>query len=275
MTMKKLRIGSALGAAAVCRIFGLILSEPAAYSQPASGTQPFEVVSVRPTKSRTAEPRMSPSPGGLVAENVTLRMLIRAAYRMDESSMKGGPGWLDTECYDVVARTAARSTEDQLRLILQRLLADRFQLRVHRETKEGPAYSLTIAGKNGPKLQPADAAGCAAPKPNPCGSFRKSGGSITGERVSMAELAHFLGSLTGLPVTDDTGVPGVFNLSFQAAIQDGVSASNGRESTNAAADTALPSLFTALRDQLGLKLERARGVGEILVIDSANKPLEN
>jgi uncharacterized protein (TIGR03435 family) len=202
-------------------------------------------------------------------------MLIRAAYRMDESSMKGGPGWLDSERYDVVARSAARSTEDQLRLMLQRLLADRFQLRVHRETKEGPAYSLTIAGKNGLKLQPADAAGCAAPKPNPCGRFRKSGGSITGERVSMAELAHLLGSLTGLPVTDDTGLRGVFNLSFQAARQDGVSASNTRESTNAAADTALPSLFTALREQLGLKLERVRGAAEFLVIDSASRPSEN
>jgi uncharacterized protein (TIGR03435 family) len=188
--------------------------------------------------------------------------------------MKGGPGWLDTERYDVVARTAARSSEDQLRLMLQKLLAERFQLRVHRETKEGPAYSLTIAGKNGPKLQPADAAACAATKPNPCGSFRKSGGSITGERVSMAEFAHFLGSLTGLPVTDETGLPGVFDLSFQAAMQDGVSASNTRESTNSAADTALPSLFTALRGQLGLKLERVRGVAEFLVIDSAHKPSE-
>src|SRR5215469_10631122 len=124
MMMKKLRIGSALGAAAVCQIYGLILSEFAAYSQPASETEPFEVVSVRPSKSRTAEPRMSPSPGGLVAENVTLRMLIRAAYRMDESSMKGGRGWLDSERYDVAARTATRSSEDQLRLMLQKLLAD-------------------------------------------------------------------------------------------------------------------------------------------------------
>ena len=275
MMMKKLRIGSALGAAALCQLWGLILSESAAFSQPAPGTLAFEVISVHPSKSGTAEPRMSPSPGGLVAENVTVRMLIRAAYRKDESSMKGGPGWLDTERYNVVARTAARTTEDQLRLMLQKLLADRFQLRVHRETREGPAYSLTNAGKNGPKLQPADAAGCAATKPSPCGRFRKSGGSITGERVSMAELAHLLGSLTGLPVTDDTGLRGAFNLSFQAARQDGVSASNTRESTNSAADTALPSLFTALREQLGLKLERTRGATDVLVIDSVNKPSEN
>src|SRR5690348_3042947 len=116
MMRKRLRIGSAFGAAAVCRMCGLILSESPTYSQPASETRPFEVVSVRPSKSGTAEPRMSPSPGGLVAENVTVRMLIRAAYRMDESSMKGGPGWLDSERYDVVARTATRSSEDQLRL---------------------------------------------------------------------------------------------------------------------------------------------------------------
>jgi len=214
---------------------------------------------------------MSPSPGGLVAENVTVRTLMRAAYRMDESSTKGGPGWLDTERYDVTAKTATRSTEDQLRLMLQRLLADRFQLKVHRETKEGLAYSLTIAGKNGPKFQSANPAGCAATKPNPCGRFRKSDGSITGERVSMAELAHLLGSLTGLPVTDETGLHGVFNLSFQAGMQDGVNASSTKEPTN----TALPSLFTALREQLGLKLERSRGVAEFLVIDSASRPSEN
>jgi uncharacterized protein (TIGR03435 family) len=217
---------------------------------------------------------MSPSPGGLVAENITVRMLIRAAYRMDESSMKGGPGWLDTERYDVAARTAVRSSEDQLRSMLQKLLADRFQLRVHHETKDGPAYSLTIAGKNGPKLQPADAAPCAAAKPNPCGSFRKSGGSITGERVSMTELAHLLANLTGLPVTDNTGLPGVFDISIQGGIQDGGNVFKARESTSAA-DTALPSLFTALREQLGLKLERTRGATDVLVIDSVNKPSEN
>jgi uncharacterized protein (TIGR03435 family) len=189
--------------------------------------------------------------------------------------MKGGPDWLDTERYDVAARTAGRSKEDQLRLMLQRLLADRFQLRVHRETKEGPGYSLRIAGKNGPKLQPADAAGCTAPKPNPCGKFLRSGGAITGEKVSMPELAHLLGNLTGLPVADDTGLRGVFNVSFQAAMQDGASTSNTRESTNAAANTVLPSLFTALREQLGLQLERARGAAEFLVIDSASRPLEN
>jgi uncharacterized protein (TIGR03435 family) len=91
----------------------------------------------------------------------------------------------------------------------------------------------------------------------------------------MAELAHLLGRLTGLPVTDATGLPGVFNLSIQAALQDGVSASNTRESTNVAADTALPSLVTALREQLGLKLERAKGVTEFLVIDNVHKPSEN
>jgi len=268
MMRKKPGVANVLAAAAACLL--------CAFSQFASQSPAFDIVSVRPSKSGSAAPRMSPSPGGLVAENVTLRMLIRAAYRMDESSMKGGPGWVDTERYDVVAKTAARSGEDQLRWMLQKLLADRFQLRVHREAKMGSAYSLTIAGKTGPKLQRADAAGCAASKPNPCGRFRKSAnGAITGERVSMAELAHFLANQTGLPVTDNTGLAGVFDLSFQAAMQEGVSGSNARESTNTPPDTVPPSLFTALQEQLGLKLERARGAAELLVIDGANKPSEN
>ena len=91
----------------------------------------------------------------------------------------------------------------------------------------------------------------------------------------MAKLAHFLANLTGLPATDNTGLTGVFNISIQAAMQNGVNAPNARESTNTAADTALPSLFTALREQLGLKLERARDTADVLVIDSASRPLEN
>jgi uncharacterized protein (TIGR03435 family) len=119
---------------------------------------------------------MSPSPGGLVAENVTVKMLIRAAYRVDESSMSGGSGWLDSVQYDVAAKTEQRASEEQLRLMLQKTLADRFQLRVHRETKLGSAYELVSANKNGPGLRPANAADCAAAKPpaNPCGRFRKS-----------------------------------------------------------------------------------------------------
>ena len=145
---------------------------------------------------------MTPSPGGFVAVNVTVKMLIRAAYRVDESSMAGGPGWLDSEQYDVAARTEQRANEEQLRLMLQKLLADRLQLRVHRQTKSVSGYALVSADKNGPGLRAPNAAECgaASAEVKPCGRFRRSAqGQITGEKVSMAEFAHFLSKLTGAP----------------------------------------------------------------------------
>ena len=167
---------------------GLSLLPSGALAQPGTEAPAFEVISIKPSKAGAGGPRMSPSSGGLVAANVTVKMLIKAAYRVDESSMSGGPGWLDSAQYDVAAKTERRASGEQLRLMLQKLLAERFQLRVHRETKPGSAYALVSANKNGPGLRQANAAECAAATPpaNPCGRFRKSAqGHITGETVSI------------------------------------------------------------------------------------------
>lgn len=257
---------------------GLSLLPSGALAQPGTEARAFEVISIKPSKAGAGGPRMSPSPGGLVAANVTVKMLIRTAYRVDESSMSGGPGWLDSAQYDVTAKTEKRATEEQLRLMLQKLLADRFQLRVHRETKPGSAYALEPANKNGPGLRPANAAECAAAAPlaNPCGRFRKSAqGQITGEKVSMAELAHFLSAFTGLPVSDHTGLSGVFDISLRASSDDRVNDAGAKESRGSEPDPNAPSIFTALREQLGLKLAPAKGAAEWLVIESAKKPSDN
>jgi uncharacterized protein (TIGR03435 family) len=257
---------------------GLSLLPSGALAQTAPEAPAFEVVSIKPSKAGAGGPRMSPSPGGLAAANVTVKMLIRAAYRVEESSMSGGPGWLDSAQYDVTAKTEQRATEEQLRLMLQKLLADRFQLRVHRETKPGSAYALVPSNKNAPGLRPANAAECAADtRPaNPCGRFRKSAqGQITGEKVSMAELAHFLSAFTGLPVSDQTGLSGVFDISMRASSDDRVNGAGSKEPPGSDPDQSAPSIFTALREQLGLKLEPAKGAAEWLVIESAKKPSDN
>ena len=256
----------------------LLLLPSGALAQAGTEALTFEVVSIKPSKAGAGGPRMSPSPGGFVAANVTVKMLIRAAYRVDESSMSGGPGWLDTAQYDVTAKTEQRAAEEQLRLMLQKLLADRFQLRVHRETKPGTAYALVPANKNGPGLRQANAAECSAatPSANPCGRFRKSAqGQITGEKVSMAELAHFLSAFTGLPVSDHTGLSGVFDISLRASSDDRVNGAGSKESPGSDPDPSVPSIFTALREQLGLKLAPAKGAAEWLVIESAKKPSDN
>jgi uncharacterized protein (TIGR03435 family) len=223
----------------------------------------FEAASVKPAQSRSGRPVMQPSPGGLRATNVTVKMLMKAAYRLDEASMSGGPGWLDTETFDISAKTTGKTDESQLRLMLQSLLADRFQLKVHRETKELSAFALGVAKKNGPDLHLADAPECVS---GPCGNFRKSpDGRLTGERVSMNELARFLSGIAGRPVLDRTGLTGVFDLKLQVS----------RETSESAPDPPGASLFTAVREQLGLKLEAIKAPVEFLVIDGAQKPTAN
>jgi uncharacterized protein (TIGR03435 family) len=249
-----------------------------ALAQTGTEAPAFDVVSIKPSKAGAGDPRMSPSPGGLVASNVTVKMLIRAAYRVDESSMSGGPGWLDSAQYDVAARTERRAGEEQLRLMLQKLLADRFQLKLHRQTKPGSGYVLVSANKNGTGLRPANAAECVAATPaaSPCGRFRKSAqGQIRGEKVSMAELAHFLSAFTGLPVSDHTGLSGVFDISLRASSDDRANGAGAKESPGAEPDPGAPSIFNALREQLGLTLAPAKGSAEWLVIESARKPPDN
>lgn len=254
----------------------LLLIPYAGFAQTGSDTPTFEVFSVHPSKSG-GEPRMSPSPGGLLAENVTVRMLIRAAYRMDESSMLGGPGWLDSAQYNVAAKTSRAASQDQLRLMLQKLLADRFQLRVHRETQQGPAYAVVVADKKGPRPHPADPARCAAAAAIPCGrTLKPPQGPITGEGVSMQEFARFLSGLVGVPVLDHTGLSGIFDITLQvSSSSDPANAGNGKETPDSSPDGRAATLATALREQLGLRLESAKGSVELLVIDSVKRPSEN
>ena len=191
--------------------------------------------------------------------------------------MSGGPGWLDSEQYDVAARTEQRANEEQLRLMLQKLLADRFQLRLHRQTKSVSGYALVSADKNGPGLRAANAAECgaASAEVKPCGRFRRSAqGQISGEKVSMAEFAHFLSNITGVPVSDQTGLSGVFDISLCASSNDGMNGGS-KELSRSEQDAGTPSIFTALREQLGLKLVPAKGDAESLVIDSVKRPSGN
>lgn len=255
---------------------GVILTPYASLAQTGSEIPTFEVVSVHPSKSGR-EPRMSPSPGGLVAENVTVRMLIRAAYRMDESSMLGGPAWLDSAQYNIAAKTNRAASQDQLRLMLQRLLADRFQLKVRRETKQGPAYALVVADKKGPRLHPADPARCTAVAAIPCGrTLKPPQGPITGDGVSMQEFARFLSGLAGLPILDHTGLSGIFDITLRvSSSNDPANAGNGKETPDSNPDGRVATLATALQEQLGLRLESARGSTELLVIDSVKRPSED
>jgi len=222
---------------------------------------PFEVASIKPHRPEPGPFRSSTSfeTGGIHFTNVNLKGCIRAAYGVQPNRILGGPDWLTSERYDIVAKAASFVPKARLMLMLQTLLEDRFQLKLHRETKELPIYALVVA-KNGAKIH--------AGKPD--GETEIGGGAhlIDSRGMTMKALAGALSSFSpqvDLPVFDMTGLAGVFDVTFDLEMDD-------KSSGDADAGQ---SIFTALQEQLGLKLEPRKGPLEILVIEHAIKASDN
>lgn len=208
---------------------------------------------------------MGPSSGGLTATNATLKFLITFAYDVRDHQISAGPSWFDTERYDIVAKGPIdHPTVAQNRQMLQTLLADRFQLRLLRETKELPEYALVVE-KNGPKLHQPEGAG---------NGMRIGRGRITTQAISMDHFAGNLGKLLGRTVVDKTGLQGNFAFTLEWT-PDASQPMGVLGPSPAVPDDSGPSIFTALQEQLGLKLEPQKGPVEIFVIDHVEKPSEN
>jgi uncharacterized protein (TIGR03435 family) len=234
------------------RLIGLFAIAAAAVAQPS-----FEVASIRlipPDKAGYTV--ISPSGAGtFTATNVTLEVLIGMAYGINSNLISTKQKWIESQSYDVSAKPegAQGLTYEQLRPMLQKLLEERFKLKVHRESKDSQGYALLVA-KDGPKLQ-ATQGGQAKPM------ILKNG--LRANNVSMATFAWMLSRPTGRQVVDKTGIPGNFDFKLDYA-PEGVT------------DSSLPSVFTALQEQLGLKLTPQKVSVETLVIDSAKRvPTEN
>jgi uncharacterized protein (TIGR03435 family) len=251
---------------------------PAAPSRPA-----FEVASVRPNTSGSGAIRAGTQPGGrFEAVNMPLKQLIVNAYQVHDFQIVGGPPWL-SDRFDVIAKAetefapAAPGTIGTPWLMLQSLLAERFQLIAHRETREMDIYALVRAredGRLGPRLRQSDT-DCealsrpgatlpppAAPAPGmrpirPC-MMRAGAGNVVAGASKLDVLIGNLSSETRRIVENRTGLSGVFDIDLSWA-PDG------------STDTTRPSLFTALQEQLGLKLESTRAPVEVLVIDSIGR----
>ncbi len=236
----------------------LLLPLLLAAQSPETASRPaFEVVSVKPTPGQPLNSGFRrASPGTLNAINVSVRFLIEYAYGVRDDQISGGPSWLDTDRYEIMAKppAGADTSEAAKRLRTQSLLADRFHLVFHRQTKELPVLVLTV-GKNGPKgLHEAT-----TERPD----FVSNGHHLSAQRLSMASFARdFLANQTGRSVTDKTGISGEFDFTLDWAPDD------------APSDTS-PTLFVALQEQLGLKLEQQKGPVEVLIIDRAEHPAEN
>jgi uncharacterized protein (TIGR03435 family) len=222
----------------------------------------FEVVSVKRNVSNDGNSRSVGKGDRYSATNVTVVQLLRAAYGIQEFQIAGGPDWIGVDRFDIEAKMPIGSEAGPFQPMLQTLLADRFKLAFHREQRQVPIYSLVVA-KSGHKLSPSDPAKC--PNSGGCG-FNASPTQILGTSVSMAQLAARLSRSIGITVVDNTGLNGMFDLKLEWVVEDQFA---GRGAT------ASPTIFPAIQQQLGLRLESARGLVETLVIDRAERPVED
>ena len=242
----------------------MVIATWPAFSQ-APTPSAFEVASVKavdPKARRGADFRLSPG-GRLTASDISLEQLVLQAYGLHRLQLAGGPGWFTTDGFDIVAKAEGNPGREQMMLMLQTLLVDRFQLKVHKEIKEGKVYALVVA-KNGPKLKES-ADGDRSfirvirydPPERPSLTY-----AFVGQRASVPLLIERLkGQLQTPVIIDNTGVKGLFDFRLEFAADD--------------PQAAGPSLYIAIQEQLGLKLESARGPIETLVIDHAGKPADN
>lgn len=236
-----------MGRTAALLICGIV------YGQAADAPR-FEVASVKPSSAdpRSGDSGVATGHGRVTARNVTLKRCIIGAYGLGPNLILGGPDWLDSDRFEIVAKSErAEDGDKELMAMLRTLLAERFKLSVHREIKTMPALVLEVA-KNGPKLEKA------VDGPATTNNGR---GLIDAKNITMSRFAEVLSRQTDLPVVDRTGLPGAFNLKLEWA----------RDS----AKTDGPSIFAALQEQLGLRLESRKIPIEILVIDHAERPSEN
>jgi bla regulator protein BlaR1 len=249
-------------------ILGLATRPTYAQSGPDTpGRLAFEVASIKPSKNTANGNVTEIAPGGqrFTATDAPLKLLIMTAYDVNVRQISGGPGWLNSEFYDVEAKAERPASRRQIHLMLQSLLADRFNLMLHRETKELPMYLLT-AETHQSKVRENRSGG----EPH---VRRGSSGQTVFENVPISQLVWFLSLRLRRDVLDKTGLKG--NYDFELAwTPDVPSRGDGAESAPPP-DPNGPSIFTALREQLGLKLTATKGPVEILVIDHAEKPAAN
>jgi uncharacterized protein (TIGR03435 family) len=243
----------------------------------------FEVASIKRNESGGGGRFIKPSGRRLSISNMTLKNLIMIAYQVRDFQISGGPAWIYSENYNIEAASEGDVTPKEMEgPMLRALLEDRFKLQVHRDTKELPIYVLTV-GKNGTKLHPSTEKDCIPFDPanpplpsaqgrNPsemCGFIGLGQSALNAKQATMAALSMALSQLLSRTVVDKTGITGEVDAHLTFAPDD---AANPAISST---DPALPSIFTAVQEQLGLKLESSKGPVEVLVIDLAERPSAN
>jgi uncharacterized protein (TIGR03435 family) len=266
---------------------GVVIVVPA-QEKPAT----FEVASVKANKSGDTNGNLRGLPGGRVqATNMPVRPIITFAYQVAAYQLVGGPGWLTADRYDLIAKmedsadatpaVPGANAASAMQLALRNLLEERFKLRVHRETREMDIFALVMVkpgGGPGPALKPTtqDCAAAAAaarrgepPSPNVFCGIQGGPGKLRFGGLPAVSLAQAFSGPAGRMVVDRTGLTGSwdFELTYAVEARGGADAPPG--------DPNAPSFFTAIQEQLGLKLEPTKGPVDVVVIDSIEKPVED
>ena len=218
--------------------------------------------------------------GGSGGHAVTVKTLIGLAYRVQEFQISGGPNWIGSDRFDVEGKTEDRSADpDRLRLMLQALLEDRFQLKLHRETRDSAVYDLTPA-KGGIKIKPSADQSAAIDGPSATGApnhgnMRVGAGSLTGNAVTLTLFAKLLSQRLDRPIIDKTNLAGRYDIRLQWTPDPGENPLDPGGNVLPLENNSEPSIFAAIQEQLGLELKAARGLVEMLVIDRVERPNEN
>jgi uncharacterized protein (TIGR03435 family) len=251
--------------------------------QAQSATRPeFEVASLKPNSSGLPGYSIRVLPAGLTARNITLKRLIAVGYSVTDYQIFGSLTWLESAGFDLEAKSPGPTDLPHVRPMVQSLLDDRFKLMIHRETRELPIYSLTLAksgGKPGPGLVESTAGPCepvnsqSPPSAAACGTVSPGRGRIWGQRGRISQLADRLSTILGRTVVDKTGLTGAYDIELTYTPDPDMA--QQLPPGQPASDVPGPSLFTAMQEQLGLKLQAGKGPVEVIVVDSAEKPTGN
>ena len=272
-------------------VFALSPLRAVTRAQPSEDAFAFDVASVKPNVSGEMRVTVQAMPGGrFTATNAPLRTLIREAYALQGFQLSGGPGWLDSDRFDIVAKSENNPTPLQMRVMLRALLTERFKLSVHTETRDLPLYALVLArpdGKLGPHLRRTGTDCSQAPEwlgtgpppvrdaAAPCRSGGPgAGGAMRFRGITLEAFAKFLAMPVRRPVIDRTGLTGDFDIELEMSAELGPPPPPPGMPDLIDRSSA-PSIFTSLPEQLGLRLDSRRGPVEILVIDRVEPLIPN
>jgi uncharacterized protein (TIGR03435 family) len=281
-------IGAGLGGA-LSMMVAVSASQAPATAQ-SKVPEAFDVASVKPNNSGAVgeQVRFYPPSGRVTMTNVTVKRLIQNAYQLQDQQIAGGPDWIATAHFDVVANSETANLSPMDRWMMVRaLLADRFKLKMHTEPREQSVFGLVVSRRDGTlgehlKAVTPDCKAPAAPRtepidlsaPNQCGVIMGGPGRMNFRGVTMEVLAAQLSSRVGRSVVDRTGLTGRFDLDLEFAPTP-VRSDGSDPSLGDRPPSESPSIYTALQEQLGLKLESQRSQVNVTVIDSAERPVEN